>query len=981
MTEAAHGSAQTAPSLFKDKDERANILAEFGKAANQRSIKAVRFRNALNAFLRGVDRAESAEPPIKILAVDTTEIVAFAEFTAGSAAGFSFQGMVAPASDGDLSNRMEVLDRLIINHLLFPGERKIPGMKPARKTLLLDPYIDEVAIIRGHLEEQAQKAIDKAVSELPSIDPAQLERVKKWLLNQAGSTFADEWARFRTTFIPDWGEALITELAAANLKFGRIEDFIRRSNFVYLRALSAGERSIETVKRDDGTAVIDVARFKLFSERTDVRRRAEEVFDVTLDLFAEIHREREGRPGIAAASERDARALATIAALNCFCEEEKINARVELVTRSPAMHDVIGALPDGRVRVTLRHPLFLPDIYKFDRTQLSPMGDVLQRVDAAIASVIDLSDDRSAEVEARFREAAHGAFDLLESVITAQQELQLPSEAKTQEHRDLVNGVFEALTDGIRRRDDPFARELFRESAGRVQSLAEFAKGRVFAEADTKLKVRLVCLMDSELKVPDGSPVPRPALAVRMVGGDFRRLFHLHSKRAFGLVLGKDSVVATIVSRSGTSPTVRNIAINELFENLKKALSALSEESVHERSIVSNEANGNGKRDDRVFAMDSTLLLCMAFAGKRHFDTAILLASTFLHHEAMHIRKSKRSFKQEEARLHLANRELFLLRHYCERALATEDFFREARRPGDPKGSVGKNLARAQRDLDFAALMSEDVERCLTAANELASSDPTPSGQGLLNDSRLRLAHLGAFIDQFMMVLHEEQQVRTSALDWRARQREATRRRLDTWVVAGLVKEITIEAHAARLRSPGMIADDAPRAQLGRYYGNLEARALQGALLVFAIYMAYPLSRPLHRLWTIDCDVEPERILVFRDWQTWWRRYSELKRFYSLDMRAHPLLECMCNALRAINDEHKQLRSKNGRPPSDESAAAAEKRVGEILSDCRKALALLDRPGQDRAKGFVPRLAAAMSLRLGELMPKSAPTAPDSRRK
>ena len=121
------------------------------------------------------------------------------------------------------------------------------------------------------------------------------------------------------------------------------------------------------------------------------------------------------------------------------------------------------------------------------------------------------------------------------------------------------------------------------------------------------------------------------------------------------------------------------------------------------------------------------------------------------------------------------------------------------RRLGDTKGSVAKSLARAQRDLDFAALMSEDAEQCAAQGDpELMALGPTPAGQAKVRDMRLRLTHTGAIIDQFLMALHEAEHARGSTAGQGRSDPATIRNRLDIWVTAGLVMEIVSDAHEVR---------------------------------------------------------------------------------------------------------------------------------------------------------------------------------------
>ena len=72
------------------------------------------------------------------------------------------------------------------------------------------------------------------------------------------------------------------------------------------------------------------------------------------------------------------------------------------------------------------------------------------------------------------------------------------------------------------------------------------------------------------------------------------------------------------------------------------------------------------------------------------------------------------------------------------RALARRDFFTANRRVADSKGSVAKNIARAQRDLDFARKYMLPVERVVAPQGEEQTPihDEAYTGPGKLVNSR-----------------------------------------------------------------------------------------------------------------------------------------------------------------------------------------------------------------------------------------------------
>ncbi len=941
----------------------------------------IRFRNALQACLRDLDRAQDAIPPAKILAADATEIfclIGGAGRHERNLSNFTFGGLVSGDTEGD--QEFARLDQLLTGNLL--GKEGAPF-------LLLDPHAQELTNFGRHAHENLEAAAGPfRTAGFGQYSSEQRRRISEFLTQLHPDEGARQWQLFKRELLPDVSDILVEQLISRASEYNSFSEFIRKSPYCLVGPASLGAHSFEKIYSYSAKKEFPWDDYVSFTENETSKRRAHDIFENCETLLSKIRHvggRASRRPDISAfANANDAKAFAIIDGLNRFFLAKGTRARVELISRSPSLHTLLGVLPDGALNLTLRHPLLVPDIYGFDRPALSRLSEALLRVDTLLASAVDLKTGGfSSLVQSTFddeylhqpvREAAREAALLLRDRLIVRQTVQTTighGAIKFESVKgDEANPVSQLASffDTIERMEsageDVFSADLMPSLARRNLSIVALSAGRVFSGVEpSTLRLRVIDLFDTRSNPdlregstpkptrephPVGQVMPDQFMLVRATGGRFTREFHIHSGRIAHFV-------RTSISKKQdpTHPTLALVPVSEIVGDfLSSAFSALERDP---------------QPDDVVFNLDATLLAGMAFAHRGHFDTAIALASTMLHRMTGGIRRQEeRGFGKEQLRERLAYRELFLFRHYCERALARMDFFSISKRTADSKGSILRNLARAQRDLDFAALMSEDAERCVTQ-----SAEASPAGAALINDGRLRLAHIGSWIEHFIM--NREIAARSSvngSADW-LRER-AYQDRLDTFTAAGLVKEIAILAHQMRpqanVQAPNSVGADNRPPKLSRYLAHIEVRALQSALTLFAVFLAYPVVPSLHRLWMGDQTLEPERVLVFRDWYRWYSRFNELVDQFGFEIRLAALINTVCETLLAAAAATKgTTRSREfDQEAVDGVLAAAMDRMDGILTAVRDAHSQSS-DQTERGSTFVEVLGSAILYRLDEL--------------
>jgi hypothetical protein len=941
--------------LFNDQAMSA-AKQKLAKKSNASTDQIIWFRNALDALIGDIDRGDREFPPTKILAVDASEIYQWVSPNNQQFRPFAFGSFLVPdgTQERDLSEReLQALETKILGHLL-DGK--------GQKFLLLDGHADEVMTMRDALANQhqnRQEKIDELIGrDLPNFEgfsQSNIDNLEKFLSSAVGSGTkqgAAEWQKFRDNFLPNWDSATINSLLSGPSSFLQIQNFIKNAPYVFLRSGGQfGQRSISHAFKES----FDWIDFNKFINTPDTIGEFQEICEKVADLIGMVP-----HPGAilehrALAARRDAQAIGQIHLLNCYFAQDlrDTRVRVELVTRSHTLHKVLAALPSDRLRVTLRHPLLLPDIYNFDAAAISALGGMLDRLVGIIQPLLGRDtglDDGNFEKEV-VRQAgsvARGAVSYMQSHITIQQgieaknfgeiyaRVQTSKPTGNQVDASKVAGIFDLLSKGLRERRDPFSREAFEEIRQKNKDIIAFMKHRAFSGVE-EIEFRIIryehrSVIDTNPPDEERNSILDNCLVIRSTNSNFTRLCHLYSSDIFKNLF-KEQWESNFFDYNYRKPTIVKIKINDIFDYVESAFQS------DERDAFNN------KFVDR---MDGVLIAALLFADKKYFITAMSLLSTMLHIVSQKIRTVSGNLPtaKENTNVYLAFREMYLLRHYCERAAALDEHFAALPITANSSNAVVRNFARAQRDLDFAALMSEYAEKCFLGTYEWLNIPP--AGYMHVRDHRLKLAHMASWMDQLLIL------ARANFTRWPSEDSK-TRRELDTlarrqtsWAAAGMVKEILTTAHEVRRLQK---RDNIAETPLCRYLGNIEARALQLALTMFVVFLSFRIASDMHLFLKPGQLATPDRTFVFRDWKDWWKRLEALKEFYGFKLRFNKFFNPIDVALTSLA----------GMKSSQHSEAAAV--LSELTQQLRKCAEKED--GADQT--FLSALSVALIARIGDI--------------
>ncbi len=904
-------------SLFTDQDKEA-IDAGLGRWVHTPVWRAVVFRNALQAFLVDIDGMREKREQAKAFCIDTTEIVAFAASNNYTRNSFSFYSLVSPeggkpCEESSVNEKCAEIDRMVTRHLLFDR---------AEGCLLLEPYAEELAIISHAISKkfriEDQRLLEQMADDgLLAISKAQFQGIEDWIGQSRSSQIPAEFFKFRDTFLPGLRTNLIANLYTLRKAKNLLHLFTKSGNYSLLGPASLGDRSFFARLNRHTNRKLNWQDFKTYYEKDSIQATIEEIQSTYERFSKEIRKSYQSDQEQSASNSRDGIAIATVHVLNSYLKKNDLPPLVTLVSRSMTMHAFAGLLPNGKINFQLRHPLFIPEIYQFDTASLQTIAHIFQSVDNAVKPYMDNISSRIRTEEGTSRTAGEaGGFSengvkslnktiglqsqelirALADTIAVQQVLERDepkklvqklllhaeksvekekkgtapineSDADRERKAELIENLFRMISDRLRNHRDPFSIEAIRAIAQKNRSLISFERRRI-VEDQKYLELRYINVRPTEPVYPIGFIMIRP------VGGKLPRAFHLYSDESKSNLLGKDWATR------GDYSEHRSIEVSKDFL-LALADSALdsNDDPVAQQQKVESKAV--------IESLEATLLACIVFSDQGHYSAAATIASTILNQVTTQLqifetgsgKYATEDFSDqiEDPVILLALKELFLIRHYCERAIAINQLhYKEASLPL-PRGETAKNLARAQRDLDLAVLMNEHAEK---VALKLLDKKYSATGIRWFQESRFPIIHFSAWLDQLVAIISSgRNSIEDSTRISESASMQELWRRHEIWTLSGLAKECEVQIDALEKLKLGH-----ENTGFHRYLSYSQVRALQNNLLLFIVLLAYDFAPELQSFWRIDIKPKKDRILVFRNWRKWYNNFQDIEGQFDFEL-------------------------------------------------------------------------------------------------
>lgn len=851
------------PEMFStDELERAaSLLHAYPKSP---ITPAIRFHTALEGLIMDASRSQKQESSDAILALDSVEIIAHCNYSRPHYKAFTFNDLTA--DDSNWNAQVEDLDHLISQQLLTASRSPF---------ILLDSYAHEVQDVWGAIEKQrrlSKEALfpEKAISEKTEFSADALRRIRDYITGRRDDErVVQEFKKFRDDFMPGWSMDVVQSLIGHKTTIQKLNKLFLNFDFVYLRGPMSENRSVARAIPD-----FDWDGFQEFVNDGAVEREFEAVRSAIAKL-ASIRKFGKDLDAVTIVAENDALAFADIHTVNTFLRKTARQERVELVSRSSLLADILRSLPSGRLDLPLRHPLLLPDVFDFDEGALNAITEISQRFDAVLTPYLEDYEDgdsvqRKQETEdlEKAKEIARDLVRWLRDTAVAQVStkqkvmdgVQFQSVGKSMNvHRSAtaaaIREVFDTLIQNLDHPENPFTTTTLKDLARRNRDMARVIWDRTIRGGE---------LVARTLKIDSRELTPIPIMALRILPNNYTRLFYLHSKRGRELLEEKFRAQAPAGERANAHAEVEVCLTRaDTLDELDMLLESLADSTKRSR--------------DESYLCDITLVICAAFASKGEMNAAASLASTVLHQVSVVMRRKEHKLDELEKVDRLAFQELFIFRQYCERSSAISSFFKNRRYPTVQvtRGLLEKDFARAQRDID--------------RATELNASLADADASELVRAVRLRLIHMSGWMDMFLMTDTADFERKYDMSD-RALLKLGSRR--DIWAAVGYTKECLDDQE--RVRKLMQESDDN---ESQRFLAHLEARILQNVMVMFLLLVFSKNVPFMDRVLMADHRVQPDHMLKFVRYADHWERLEYLIGGYSFQFRVYDLCKLVLTAM------------------------------------------------------------------------------------
>lgn len=849
------------------------------------------FTNGISLFLRHFIENEGQSGKKRIFAIDSSELFPQPQGEHNPDVAFSFSPFLVDneSSSSAINLSISRLDELIRYELLFSKHQ----------TLLLDAHSEEIVNLRSRKKVN----IPQLLAPNEPISTESLDLILKLLRSSdSEAQYHQLWQSLVNDFFPWLQENSIRHIQKEILHFDLIDTFLNDSRHCYLRSMDlmskngiSVDKSVEYwFKQLKGSENFD---FDGFIEYIGEKNVAEQNRKLVEDLSSLLDHARGPSP----ANEIDARAISQAHYFNSYLENQGILIEVALVSRTHTMHEVLASLPAHRIRLSVHHPMLVPEIYNIGHKIQGKLGNIFRSARNLMALPKNQFETRETEHSAR--EEAQIIFRYLSGMISVGSSAGLSKSIGSEEvtgetegrepveRSELAGRILAELQDSIERGKDPLTRQTWL----RIQE-----RTRIFLQELSETKEQKICL--SEI-VGDPTLPFESYYAVRCIDPYFGPLFHFYV-----LDLRKYLAQNDRSESANFEAQERELDVNLVVTEFNALLDDHNRKNTGSNFFERGDLEGSSGLRNR---LEHTLLVCLILASREYHQIANEIASEALSPLGDLIRKDENPDAPPDYRrdIFLVMRELYLFRHHSERHIALKQ---SADSPGtsliDENMSAELNLARAQRDLDYSVFI---FERAMFLEGKLEQGLPTSliesnnssltlsmddlaasANLGEVSDGRSLIAHIGGWVDHFIILIHE----RMASSDPKSlpfNYFTSIEARGYIWSMAGMAKDASALSTRYKRRSE----DTELSPTLRSYSAYLEKRLLQSALLLFAVHFCAHLSPVVSRLLAAPIQTKNERLLAFRDWREWWVRYESINTGLAEEVRMNNLIGDLCRAV------------------------------------------------------------------------------------
>ena len=913
------------------------------------------FRNALHGFIQENNPSISHAKPHIIYAVDASEVYSWVRPQEHDIKSFSFGGLI---DNFETLGRDELLNHsnITMEQLFFHTKNNfIIFDKHAEECnslfqMIQNKIIEVEEINKRVLENNSEKDIEFLYTKMNSILSDH---------NLITSQEADNIEEIISLWGSNFGELYLDHAKVAN----RAKIFIRQAKYVSI--FNRNKLFFETPYLKKFNKSISHAKYERFLETENTQYK---IYTIKHEMRVLLNKITSGdhRPKrqLDAAIERDLETLAQAQCVNDFLFLYQIPVKIEFVTRSSRLHLASLMLPPETLRVPIRHPMFIPGVHNLHPSILQNLSEISQEVDHSVATLLRLqvkdgtsyfSPKETEEVtflNDQIKELATSAISQMTSVVISNRTSQKLNNEQ-QSLKSIVKRVSDMLLDDFRLDFGQFEKKITDQISSNLMSSIGFFKSTTMSPQrnihaklfkNKKLEVFINSVSVNPFLVSNDSfQSSQKMTSFRIINSNLPRLFFCHGD----------------VFQTWLEKNRKEYGIRKKIENPTKII--IEAEALFELAVkeTKKKYHGNISFPD-VDILESVLIQAILYASLGWYSVAASVISPFTKYVTSEIKKKTPSnfggqsevFKETtDPRIALAFKELFLLRHYCERA-ANREQNKNISIPivDTPAGGNIKNISRAQRDLDLSVYMSEEYIRLLRIKDRdnnktpnLGSIAKIRQNQRFAFDLRLNLIHTASWLEMFVTQQINKHSLRLLKLqnitDAYASDEQPAERphsfnydcisssqsqftefqnRYETWMSAGIIKQLEIEIKRITQERKALANNfNLPREE--RLWGYLEAHGMSILSMSFISSTLFDSHAGIRTIWNPWIKISYEQFLVFRNWNDWFNQFEQLESKFEFEIRTLKFIKLFSSIFKNINTIRTRIHKSNLRNTRDAS--------------------------------------------------------------
>ena len=276
-------------------------------------------------------------------------------------------------ADENLIKTWKKLDQAVLNQLIFDTDTPIGLSDPHQSELLrLEKYFfnkTDSLSTKGDLH-------DPSFLEKTGLTPKILKNIRKWYEELEGSgqskKLDEEHNKFLMDYLPGWNMRDVKEIVEIHDSNKRLQQTFQRSHLsdIFSQKFLPDNQ-------------LDYNDFIRYLRNDEAETSFQEVYDAYYQCLNRVRNVKK-----ASSAETDAEAIALIVLVNKYLEDRGSEHEIQLISRTPTLLHAARLL-DNKYNISVRHPFFIPEIYQFDSQELDQLTKLVSGISDAAQEYSD----------------------------------------------------------------------------------------------------------------------------------------------------------------------------------------------------------------------------------------------------------------------------------------------------------------------------------------------------------------------------------------------------------------------------------------------------------------------------------------------------------------------------------------------------------------------------------------------------------------